>query len=205
MKGWRRKNTKTLKKWRGWGSAWGGEPLMAGLITLKQCYLFLRRKMLLASNPTLWPVFFGDQEKRECDQHKNRRLPLAVTHHEPGQITSFSKCITPLLFGQLSPNRHGLRNLPQQIRFPLCRAGEKVGLSWGPGIYQLERGHRALCTCALVSSPVETWTNRIWGRGRCPRKEAVEVFQKTEMYARDRMVRLTGGAHFHAVPKHTSK
>lgn len=74
-----------------------------------------------------------------------------------------------------------------------------VGLSLGPGVYQLERGHRALCTCASVSSPVETVLGQTgYGgagvEGECPRKEAVEVFQKTEMYAGDRMVRLTGEA-----------
>lgn len=173
-----------------------GSPSWRDLSHLKSCYPFLQRKTLLASNPSLRPVF-GDQEKRECDQHKNRHLPLAVTHREPGQITSFSKCITPLLFGQLLPNR--LRNLLRQIRFPLHRVGEEVGLSWGPGVYQLERGHRALCTCASVSSPVETVLGQTgYGgegvEGECPRKEAVEVFQKTEMYARDRTVRLTGGA-----------
>lgn len=184
-----------------------GSSLRQNLPHLKSCHPFLQRKMLLASNPSLGPVFFGDQEKRECDQHKSRHLPLAVTHHEPGQITSFSKCMAPLLFGQLSPNRRGLRNLPRQIRFPLCRVGEKVGLSWGPGIYQLERGHRALCTCASVSSPVDTVLGQTGyrRRGRCAGKEAVEVFQKMEMYARDRAVRLAGRAHSHVAPKHTSK
>ena len=50
-----------------------------------------------------------------CPAQKNRHLPLMVTHHQFGQITSFSKCVTPLTFGQLSPNRHGLRGLPRQI------------------------------------------------------------------------------------------
>lgn len=159
--------------------------------------------MLFASNPSLPGIFFGDQGKRECgDQHKNRHLPLAVTHHQPGQITSFSKCIIPLLFGHLSPNRHGLRNFPRQTPFLLCNVREKVGLSWGTGICQLERGHRALSTRTSVSSPIGIALEQAGYMKNCARKKAVEVFQKTEMCARDRMVRLTVGAHSHVAPKH---
>lgn len=162
--------------------------------------------MLLASKPSLQCVFFGDQEKRECgDQHKNRHLPLAVTHHQLGQITSFSKCITPLLFGQLSPNRHGLRNLPRQIRFPICSVGEKMGLCLGTGICQLEGGHRALSTCASVSSLFKLSLDKRDTVKHRARKGPVEGFQKTEMCARDRMMRLPVGAHSHEALKHTSR
>lgn len=121
----------------------------------------------MASNPSLQCVFFGYQKKKEHgDQHRNRHLPPAVTHHQPGQITSFSKCITPLLFGQLSPSRRGLRNLPRQMHFPLCSVGYKVALSWGTGICQLERGHDALSTCASEPSLAEIVLGQTGYRGK---------------------------------------